>query len=94
MSSLVNSSSQSQAITEFKLEDSYDGIELRVEWTITKSEVEKVPHNHSHKIDEDDDEDSLATLNSLSTLRSSIVGGKFTDDQVNEYIEHISDLEK
>ena len=56
--------------------------------------MEKVPHNHSHKIDEDDDDDSLATLNSLSTLRSSIVGGKYTDDQVNEYIEHIADLEK
>jgi hypothetical protein len=55
MSTLINTENESQTISTFKLEDGYDSVELEVEWTILKSAVEKVAHNHEHKIHDDDD---------------------------------------
>lgn len=51
MSSFINVEGEAQTINSFKLESGYENVELELEWTITKSDTQKVPHNHEHKID-------------------------------------------
>jgi len=56
----------------------------------------KVAHNHEHNIDVeefDDDADHLSKLERAETLKESIVGGKFTGSEVNEFLENINYLE-
>ena len=91
MSTLVNSEKESQTISTFKLEAGYESVELQVEWTIKKSTTEKVAHHHDHKIDEDDDDDDNdeSDLTRISAVRTSIVDGKYTNNEINEFLEHI-----
>ena len=51
MSGFINAEGEAQTINSFKLESGYENVELQVEWTITKSDNQKVLDNHEHKID-------------------------------------------
>ena len=70
MSDYINSEGEAQIINSFKLESGYKNVDLEIEWTITKSDHQKTPHNHEHKIDLE--EEDTAGLERVSTLRNSI----------------------